>query len=748
MLLPKLYHKMVQLEAKLEPLILFLVYLYHKLDYGLEWVRVKIEQIFAVFALVFAVVSSAVAIGFLVLWGTITWSESFQKTLNENIILLNTVEQEVTVDFPATIFIQNEPLPLTLNLYVKKTYTTTQQIEVRVNLPDGVIEVDNPHFETISSIIEFEDSGFYQEIIYLKNDRTLDTFGVDSDLEITLKQQPSKSLPIRIEGVKGFTLRDLVQRNIGENNLAFLFVTLLIPGASAYLLQYFTLRSRRIETERREEATALIEGFRHSFLQEDIETAEAKYQLLLRPRLYGVAQENIEVIENIFNLTRLSGDSKDCVQRSQIWPDVCVMAYVLAIEMNDKTIIQSKKQILIEVWRILPEAGRRNSILHKRLNKSIEVLDSSIQDRVTWENFSTKTKFQSLRRGGQYPFNLTDGVINPFGALHAHEEVNQLFHQEGPEGQPAFVGNHPFFAEDNRRLADIIFGKPGSGRTTLALSLHHKTKEDILTTYISQPCSIDELKHGLTIRLFHFVLQHGTLLTKLTLPQLNLLAHILIKQLGKLAVLAELERAQAQLWETQWFKNAENESQKNNWLQLSFQQFQYLKHLVSEVIVNNDSDEISQLWDISVCAHALEFRRIMPIFDVSRDDFPWLEQNIFPQTSLWASARVQPIFFLPSSIQEQAISSSHGLSYEELHWDREKFKKMIETRYMAFAGDRKNITLLFEEGVFDEMLRASLYKGSYNPRRFIQLWLACLKDHDQGSKISLADILLSKPSLL
>lgn len=312
---------------------------------------------------------------------------------------------------------------------------------------------------------------------------------------------------------------------------------------------------------------------------------------------------------------------------------------------------------------------------------------------------------------------------NPFPYEKAEDDLPHLFAKE----KALFWSHHQFFETlVKNRGTILIVGKEGSGKTALALALgkfrYAFNDRTTFSCYYQGTPRFNEIRNTLAVNLFSFIEHQPSFLTLLNDEQRNLLAQVIIAELGKEVVLGWLGYAsQSHNWK--WLEKAKDDEIKRKiW---EAEASTHLKLLRDAVAVSTQHAFSNYQWLIAftTCLRSLNFENsVHLVFDVG-DDFTWdwYDETILCKQHRWTEINLHTTTFSTPNKSSKANQKNIGLKILELLWNHEQIKDMATWRWEQVFSEKqphRRMPSLFANSVFEVLIQAS--RG--NPRRFIRLW--------------------------
>ncbi|MCA9922920.1 MAG: hypothetical protein KC421_11135 [Anaerolineales bacterium] len=683
----------------------------------------------------------------LVPWAVVNfwWMPEYEQ--QRPLVMLDGADQiYVTASLPGGVLADGQPQSIVVR--VSNTAATTQTVTTTLQLPAETVlaTVTGPELvlivgpqQTVTQTLSLANSTPPQSL------REVETIGVTA---VSAGKSGTTTAEIITEGVYGLRLRRFVNTAVNTTASPLIILTVFLLIVSALLQKNVQTYNAKKTAERTSQAaqqkllvTNIINQLRQNLVLGEIESAMVSYRHWQEDEnLRGFCPEERSIAENLLKLARVEDLSQvtSYIQNGRSWPNETVASFVAAWRACRKEISGTCTQRLSSAYFLLPISQVKSDLQNELVNINIEIIahEKEKGDFSTIRDWPVTPKApMKLTVNSPWIIRVIQSGRNPFAQPQGELDAFNLFHTAIQKQDIAFWGGNSLFNlifDTDRPI--VIVGATGSGRTVMAQALHYfAPRREVFALYLSGTPEPEIFRSRFTFHLLDFVLTHPRYLRLFTNAERALFAQMLVQTLGEKTAGAQIEAFQALGYPTlgqpslKMREEIKREHISNN---------EQLQLLFKALLTASAHTEPIWASEVSITARALKFKNVLLILDVPETAPVWLKEKILPQIIKWHIAGLTTILFLPSVLQKQLQIDLSGIYLRSLVWQEEEFRKMLGWRYKAVAGPYQKLENHFEPGVLDILIdHCSLERGTYNPRRFIELWQKIVEDLPEKEEV-------------
>lgn len=511
-------------------------------------------------------------------------------------------------------------------------------------------------------------------------------------------------------------LRTVLRRSGGGgSNIPLLPLATLFVSVASLTYQQFLQRRQEEEKkteQKKQSAKSGLERLRQAIKDGQIELANQIFEKTFQEDLSQYLEvSDLRIAQRLLNIATGNLENASSETFHDNWLEDAAAALLYAAEHNPKD-----RQFLDSLFRRFPLDKITNEDVRNKLGVARSVLGNNIPVQTReWPIHPQKVSLLKF-------MSRIDGAgENPFPCERAEEDTPHLF----AEKKALFWSEHSLFKTlRGSRGATLVAGKVGSGKTALALALgeyHYITgRHTMFSCYLRGTPRPDEMHNALARRLLSFIECLPSFLILLGDQQRELLAQVLVAELGKDIVLSWLGYAsQSNRWK--WLEAAGNDETKRKiW---EAETSTHLKLLRDAVAASTPCAFSDYQWMIAfmTCIRSLDFEKAAYIVIDAGDEFTWdwYDETILRQQHRRTEINLHTItFHLPWRDPEGQMEND-WLNRFELKWDEDQLKSMTKWRWGTVYDDRP-LASLFGPNAFERLIQSS----KKNPLRFIRIWNA------------------------
>lgn len=688
-----------------------------------------------------AVTLTSLLVGAIVLWVFVNFIWAAEDDLpiyrRETLDAAGGQAVTVTLTYPRVVLIGNRPAELHLTLETTTDFNPPPRVVVR--LPGGLSGqwLDDGQEPILTA------GGPVEGRVALVNNRALPGLRPGEALTVELGDKSQTgvaplSLPIDVEGQRGFAIRRFVNSRINEASPLIFLLVLVVPGVAALVQRAIDRRYGELRARRRREFDQHTKRFRAHFLVNNLKEARQALDKM-NDALYGEfdagERETATELLSFANLefvhppqgSPAPGSAAAIMEIGPRWPEEYAVAYVEAWRQLSADVAARPPAERHRYLRFFREARvRMDSLALSETSHARLRLDVTFWEQRALEPDLLPT--QSRR----WPPDVAKAPppLSPFASGDAAESGEALFLTRSEE--PAFSAPARFDELLRLERSWFVHGPVGCGRTALATVLMQRISSTTLAIKLERPLRAREMAHRLMRQKLRFVMSHPLVLSYLERDQWALLGRLLVKHLGA-------DKALVAINEGLMYGDAidavhDLPEEDKTFARIQFQRLKAVVRQASERQETNAAggrDAPSEAWpeEIVPMARALGFKRVGVIVDGNAGSDKWFANTFIntlaPQLFDWRDLGLRLVLLAPDSkatSQTAERLAHHGLASLRLAWTAQALKEMVNRRILAFTGRRHlsgRYTSLNE--YIDDVILHSRVDNEPNPRGVIQV---------------------------
>jgi hypothetical protein len=529
---------------------------------------------------------------------------------------------------------------------------------------------------------------------------------------VTITAPPSVQLPspcLWIETTADRAWRNFVNGAVNDKSPLVISAVALLALAGAAASRWWNQQAKK-EQQGSENSQRVLNEFRAAMRDQQNAKARQAFGEMQMPKLLPyILPEDLAHARYLINLTEGEISEPLIKSAAAVWPAETAGALAYAINNAPKDRVG-----LLHAYRTFP-LDRLTSEYRQSFEKAnAEFGVPSLQAR-KWPRLP---EF----RDQQPPFlpgSVAEKIgFNLFASEYAEEEVALLFDKSYAFFWPEHILYNHMMANSS---PEIVWGRPGTGKTVLGLALGEYPVKETLGCYLAGLPALSNIQMCFAWKLLTFVRYHPTFLSPLDQYDRHLLAQFLTSSLGQELVLAEIHTVPEGV--KKWQKELDDDSGRQLRESNVLTQLRLLEQDVIAVVASSDLTETQWPLVLAHCVQVLGFRQIRLVLDAIGDKCPeWLQQFVLPNLSTWVGAGIAVKIMVSDDVATELQLSEHPsrfdvLSSRHLHWKSDQMRQMIEWRHQH-SGTNVALADVIADDVLDEMITMS----HLNPRCFARLW--------------------------
>jgi hypothetical protein len=605
--------------------------------------------------------------------------------------------------------------------------------------------------------------------IEMVNDQSLGGWRDEGVVEIELFDDTGQalgapiSLPVIVEGERGFAVRRFVTSTIDEASPLIFLLLLVLPGLAAFIQKMIDQRFAELKESRRKDFESLVQEFRDRLLIQDKQGAETVWRRMNESQYKDFGSDDKELTRLMLVFSgwqdpeadiQLSNDDKwqgRILEMGIRWRREFVIACVLAneklknltkdkidkdsatkTEIDEKyssfQLTVEKAKDLVLSWDFPDRPDLQMNLLHLRHDNTGYQVQQRRIIPATHGFADSSNSYVITENSLKWAFD-RDDASNP-------EETRFL--KEGL----AFWPRHPMLTRELSTLSRhvLVHGPFGSGRTALASVLPHQTANypsDLFVRYDRTKglhCAIAE-------GLLWFILEHPLFLGRYDHGRRGLLADFLASNIEINTIVNNIETVQKNIHQVHDLSTLRVHA--GEVMQLTERQRdarERLELLKKAVLANRQTYHHKQRGANSLyflqCTRVLEYKRVVIVIQENNDELRRLRRDVLTQLDNWQAEGIYMCLFAKDETLANETAIPESVARCQMGWSKTNLQQMAEWRFERYlqisqldnnARRYQKLPACFdnqEEGL-EALLETSRIGGGvddYNPGKFMRLW--------------------------